>query len=73
MQRRTFLYHAAIMGSVVLVGLPDTNILDRLKDHIFEDAEPRFYLHGHKASGCALPRGFHRAGQLPYDIAAALS
>jgi hypothetical protein len=73
MHRRDFLKHTAVIGGVVIIGLPD---ISRGKNA--EEAEnaavPDYTLFGVKRLGCALPRNYqHQADPFPDQIARLLS
>ncbi len=73
MQRRDFLKHTAVIGSVALIGLP--NIPAGKNDEEADEATvPNYTLFGVKRLGCALPRNYHhQADPFPDQIARLLS
>jgi hypothetical protein len=73
MQRRDFLKHAAVIGGVAVIGLPDISL--GKSDEVADDsAVPNYTLFGVKRLGCALPRNYqHQADPFPDQIARLLS
>jgi hypothetical protein len=66
MERRDFLKHAAVIGGVALVGLPDISLGrdQEEQEGPEETAVPNYTLFGVKRLGCALPRNYHHQSEV---------
>lgn len=72
MQRRDFLKHAAVVGGVVVVGVPKVPVGDDAT--VEETNQPNYTLFGVKPYGCALSRSFHyQSDPLPENLARLIS
>jgi hypothetical protein len=73
MQRRDFLKHAAVVGGVAAIGLPDIS-LGKSDEEPDDVVMPNYTLFGVKRLGCALRRNYHsQTDPFPDQIARLLS